>query len=111
MSERNERNSINAYEDELRASARQAVLTGSSIGIEDESSSDKEEGSGYVIDYEQVLRENNRKVQERRSPPKRFRDEIGENTILEQTQEAQETSTDQDLIEVENATREITLAS
>lgn len=50
-------------------------------------------------------------MQERRSPPKRFRDEIGENTILEQTQEAQETSTDQDLIEVENATREITLAS
>ena len=56
---------------------------------------DLEESSGYIIDYEQVLKDNSTGY--RKTPPhftsksRSREDELGHNTILEQTQEANET--------------------
>ena len=70
------RRSINDYTEELRQHAKHPVETGAD-------SSDQEESSGYVIDYEQVLKDSSAVQQQQESPAKRYRDPIGQNTILE----------------------------
>ena len=93
------RRSIKDYTEELRQHAKHPVETGAD-------SSDQEESSGYVIDYEQVLKDSSAIPQQQESPAKRYRDPMGQNTILEQTREARDSSSepetdDQDLVEEE----------
>lgn len=83
--------SISAYQDELKAKVDHV----SASGVEDVSEEEpgQDESSGYVIDYEQVLKDNSQSSLKmspcvREESDGQILEEIGANTILEQTQEA-----------------------